>query len=752
MVARRPRRGRLGVRSRRSSAPAEAGGGCRPSGVCRRAVLRRGQRRLAARLGRRLRVQRRRHASTTACRRSIGSPIRTTKSFSSTTDRATPPARLRARPSACARDRHAERRLERGAQRRAGGSDRRDRCLHRRRHAGRSRLADVSRSAVPHLGRRRPRADPTSSRPTIPHRAVHRARARRTDARAARRSHRRARARLQHGVPARRAAGHRRLQSRSISAPATMWTCAGGCRRGAGESASPPPPSSGTTTGRRSTAYWRQQVGYGEGETWLMAHHPDKFLDGRLLWRGRIYSPLPFVRSLWGTNASTPASGARRRFRRSTAPTSIPSRSCRTRSGGRSFRSRWRCPALVVAGLARTNGPAALLLGSGIVGLAVTIAKNLAYALRSDVASLPGQQLWYRVTVAYLHFIQPLARVRGRIRGMLAPPAIALPAGRAADESRTEAVAPRGVSARCCCSPAPSPRIASGAKPGRQPIACCRELTDWLRRSRAVRSIEIDDGWSDDRDVSVFVGRWAWLDVRALAEDHGAGKHAGARQHAASADELSESSRRIGLGAGLLIAAAAGLSLRWPLAGVATAALTLSPHRHHGLAHGADDGDHAARRRPRALAQHMVRMPSGRRGADHLPVPAAHLRSAQRADLRRHDRRHRRRHVHAPAKPQAPVRLVIGTRDGSDAADRRSRPGSTRPAASPSRRTATSTSPTRTTTSSTASIGELGVMTFVGNRSERLLRRRRAGDQRAARHAGRRGHRPRRRSDRRRLA
>ena len=48
-------------------------------------------------------------------------------------------------------------------------------------------------------------------------------------------------------------------------------------------------------------AYWRQQVGYGEGETWLMAHHPEKFLDGRMLWRGRIYSPLPFVRSLWGT-------------------------------------------------------------------------------------------------------------------------------------------------------------------------------------------------------------------------------------------------------------------------------------------------------------------------------------------------------------------------------------------------------------------------------------------------------------------
>src|SRR3989304_1501484 len=32
-----------------------------------------------------------------------------------------------------------------------------------------------------------------------------------------------------------------------------------------------------------------------------MAHHPEKFRGGRMLWRGRIYSPLPFVRSLWGT-------------------------------------------------------------------------------------------------------------------------------------------------------------------------------------------------------------------------------------------------------------------------------------------------------------------------------------------------------------------------------------------------------------------------------------------------------------------
>ena len=52
-------------------------------------------------------------------------------------------------------------------------------------------------------------------------------------------------------------------------------------------------------------AYWRQQAGYGEGETWLDAHHPEKFVRGQMLWRGRIYSPLPFVRALAGRRVNT---------------------------------------------------------------------------------------------------------------------------------------------------------------------------------------------------------------------------------------------------------------------------------------------------------------------------------------------------------------------------------------------------------------------------------------------------------------
>src|SRR5206468_7014778 len=87
---------------------------------------------------------------------------------------------------------------------------------------------------------------------------------------------------------------------------------------------------------------------------------------------------------------------------------------------------------LTLAGLAVASTrvhqwAAMMLLGSGIIGTATTIAKNIAYAMRSEVGSLPGSALWYRILVAYLHFIQPFARMRGQIRGVLSPPVVALP-------------------------------------------------------------------------------------------------------------------------------------------------------------------------------------------------------------------------------------------------------------------------------------------------------------------------------------
>jgi len=330
-------------------------------------------------------------------------------------------------------------------------------------------------------------------------------------------------------------------------------------------------------------AYWRQQVGYGEGETWLMAHHPEKFLDGRMLWRGRIYSPLPFVRSLWGTRINAGVWGTAAFpsvYRTDVHPFAFLPHSIR-----------WQVISFVlmlaglgVAATGQHHWASYILLASGVVGLAATVSKNIAYALRSDVNSLPGNKLWYRAAVAYLHFIQPVARIRGRIRGLLAPPEVAVPSGeRQTSRGPRPSLAEAWRALLLISGNVTEDRFWSESWTTADRVLA--QLTEWLRGSRAVRSIEIDEGWSDDRDVSVFVGRWAWLDVRALVEEHGGGK---------SLIRLSTHLRpttfgivaALGIGGALLAGAMSGAAIlagatagtlrNWRIAGTVVSSLTVA--------------------------------------------------------------------------------------------------------------------------------------------------------------------------------
>jgi O-antigen biosynthesis protein len=269
-------------------------------------------------------------------------------------------------------------------------------------------------------------------------------------------------------------------------------------------------------------AYWRQQVGYGEGETWLMAHHPEKFLDGHMLWHGRIYSPLPFVRSMWGTRINAGVWGTAAFpsvYRTDVHPFAFLPHSIRWQFISFVF----TIAGIAVAATQRHHWASYILLAIGVIGLAATVAKNIAYAMRSEVRSLPGSRLWYRLTVSYLHFLQPLARLRGRVRGLLSPPEIALPAS-APQTSRgpRPSLAEAWRAVLFLTGTVTEDRFWSETWTSTDRVL--DQLTNWLRRSRAVRTIEIDEGWSDDRDVSVPVGRWAWLDVRALVEEHGSGR------------------------------------------------------------------------------------------------------------------------------------------------------------------------------------------------------------------------------------
>jgi GT2 family glycosyltransferase len=276
-------------------------------------------------------------------------------------------------------------------------------------------------------------------------------------------------------------------------------------------------------------AYWRQQIGYGEGELWLAPHHPDKFQGRHVLWRGRIYSPLPFVRSLtrarinaglWGSAAfpsvyftGAPAS--------SYLPHSVQ------------WQGLWML--LVSAGaaglLSPWRGAAAAALAAGLVMFATTLAKCFAYARRSDlalVATLPGlsrdlSRARHRRMIAWLHFIQPIARLRGLLRGLMNPPSD-VPTE---VETQPERSLVRSAGAACAAL-----RLLAGetlharfwSETWTSSENVLHGLVRELRATRAVSSIAVDDGWQHDRDVSVGLGPWARLDLRALVEEHAQGR------------------------------------------------------------------------------------------------------------------------------------------------------------------------------------------------------------------------------------
>ena len=60
------------------------------------------------------------------------------------------------------------------------------------------------------------------------------------------------------------------------------------------------------------------------------------------------------------------------------------------------------------------------------------------------------------------------------------------------------------------------------------------EIIGVLRAARPAPVVDVDEGWRPDRDFSLAVGRWGWLHVRALVEEHAAGPLPVARPAAAA--------------------------------------------------------------------------------------------------------------------------------------------------------------------------------------------------------------------------
>jgi hypothetical protein len=272
------------------------------------------------------------------------------------------------------------------------------------------------------------------------------------------------------------------------------------------------------------SAYWRQQVGYGEGETWLDAHHPEKFVRGQMLWRGHIYSPLPFLRSLRGRRVNTGVWGT------AAFPSIYSEDSYRLEYLPHSPMWMGVSTAFLLAGCLDLviSTPDIRLLLVGLIGWLTTIVRCVQFARASDLRGLPDldgrfsgrSRLAYQALIAWLHLVHPIARLWGRIRGLASMP---------------QAVAPEHVSRRTW--KAPWPRLHDAVRAARLWLGRSDERAFWsetwvphthvlgelvgeARAARPASLVDVDEGWRPDRDFSVAVGRWGWLHVQALVEEH----------------------------------------------------------------------------------------------------------------------------------------------------------------------------------------------------------------------------------------
>jgi GT2 family glycosyltransferase len=168
------------------------------------------------------------------------------------------------------------------------------------------------------------------------------------------------------------------------------------------------------------TAYWRQQVGYGEAESLLERKHPNKFNGwGHTFWGGRIYAPYPFFRlfgqpviyqGLWGSagfqTVYQPAGGG---------PLSFLPRAME-----------WHLTLIGISLLALFAPLLFILAGLGWAYTAFYCGFISTQAKLDDLLGQSGatgrfQRGRWRLLIALLNFLEPIARDYGRLKGGLTP-------------------------------------------------------------------------------------------------------------------------------------------------------------------------------------------------------------------------------------------------------------------------------------------------------------------------------------------
>jgi hypothetical protein len=156
--------------------------------------------------------------------------------------------------------------------------------------------------------------------------------------------------------------------------------------------------------------------------------------------------------------------------------------------------------------------------------------KCAAYGWRSDLNGLPevtgcGPAMSrgiYRATIAALHLVQPFARSYGFTRGLIRPPKCPHKAAPSAAEPAIDA--PPRIRQRHLALLLGAGECRFWSQTWTGVDALLSTIVERLRTARFGRGVHVDDGWRSDRDITVGLGLWGWVDLRALVEDHGAGK------------------------------------------------------------------------------------------------------------------------------------------------------------------------------------------------------------------------------------
>jgi GT2 family glycosyltransferase len=246
--------------------------------------------------------------------------------------------------------------------------------------------------------------------------------------------------------------------------------------------------------------YWKQQQGYGKAEALLEAKWPDKYnAVGHVAWAGRLYGKgLTWMLGSWrsriyqGTWGSAPFQSIY-----GPAPATL-----------------WSLPLMpewylitaalaLLAALGISWSPLLASLPLLAMALAAPLAQAVCSAARASFTSEPASrsaELKLRAMTAFLHLLQPLARLRGRLRFGLTP------------------WRRRGRLAWA----APFPRTTTlWSEKWRSP-------EDWLmslcERLRACGAVVVNGGDFDRWDITARGGLLGGARVLTAAEEHGAGR------------------------------------------------------------------------------------------------------------------------------------------------------------------------------------------------------------------------------------